>query len=141
MTVNIKARHLCDDIGDVQHQSASLLNMRFLKNSNCVKSKIGLYKSCRPQPDLQFVVQNFFSWGCFGTQIYNLNFEFQNSKFSNDLRWRKNIYESCSSPPDLQLCSWNFFQLRLFRHPNTWFKFWILNFQMTSDKKKYIRKL
>ena len=24
-----------------------------------------------------FVVEIFFSWGCFGTQIYGLNFEFQ----------------------------------------------------------------
>jgi len=27
VTDNIKARHLCDDIGDVQHQGASLLGL------------------------------------------------------------------------------------------------------------------
>jgi len=53
-----------------------------------------------------FIVQNFFSWGCFGTQIYSLNFEFQIFKI---FKWpqmeKKSKYESCSSPPDLQLCS------------------------------------
>jgi len=59
-------------------------------------------------------------------------------KSSNGLRLKNSLYKSCRSQQDLQLCSWNFFQLRLFSHPNTWFKFWISNFQnfqMSSDGK------
>ena len=57
---------------------------------------------------------------------------------SNDLRLKNGLYKSCRSQPDLQFCSWNFFQMRLFWHPNAWFKFRISifqNFQMTSDGK------
>ena len=68
----------------------------------------------------------------------------QFSKNSNGLRLKNDLYKSCRSQPDLQLCSWKFFQLRLFWHPNIWFKILIskfLNFQMTSDGKKVYMKV
>ena len=60
-------------------------------------------------------------------------------KNSNCLRLKNGLYKSCRSQSDQQLCSWKFFQLRLFWYPNTWFKFWISNFQMTSWKKVYMK--
>jgi len=55
---------------------------------------------------INFVVENFFSWGCFGTQIYGLNFEFEIFKWPH---MKKIIYKYCRSRLDLQLYSWNFF--------------------------------
>ena len=86
----IKTRHLYDDIGDVQHQGASplwlfiIFKHTILKNSNCLRLKNGLYKSCRSQPDLQLCSWKFFDSDCFGTQIRGLNFEFQVFKI---FRW------------------------------------------------------
>ena len=60
------------------------------------------------------------------------------------LRLKNGLYKSCRYQSDLQLCSWNFFQLRLFWHTNTWFKFWISNFQnfqMTSYEKNIYMKV
>ena len=81
---NIKARHLCDDIGDVQHQGASTLWLLLIfEHAIIEKFKLSqikklVYKKVVGLNQIyNFVVQNFFNWGCFGTQIYGLNFEFQ----------------------------------------------------------------
>ena len=39
-----------------------------------------------------FVVQIFFNWGCFGTQIYGLNFEFQILKIFKWPQMGKMVY-------------------------------------------------
>ena len=64
-------------------------------------------------PIYNFVVEIFFSWGYFGTQIHGLNFEFQIFKIFKWPHMEKIIYESCRSRPDLQLCSWIFFSFEI----------------------------
>ena len=78
VTSNIKARHLCDDIGDVQHQCASPLTFYNIWTHNFLKIQIVSDKiwSIQKVVGLNYVVEIFFSWGCFGTQIHGLNFEF-----------------------------------------------------------------
>ena len=39
-----------------------------------------------------FVVENFFSWACFGTQIHGLNFEFQIFKIFKWSQMEKKVY-------------------------------------------------
>ena len=83
VTGMIKVRHLCGNIGGVQHQDASLLWLfiifehAILKNSNCLRLKMVYTKVVGLNQINNFVVENFFRWGCFGIQIHGFNFEFQ----------------------------------------------------------------
>jgi len=68
VTGNIKARHLCDDIGDVQYQGASTLGLLLIfEHAIIEKFKLSqikklVYKKVVGLNQIyNFVVQNFFN--------------------------------------------------------------------------------
>ena len=140
------------DIDDGQHQSTSPLwwhrwrvtlrrvnfvtfiniwTYNFLKIQIVSNQKLVYTKVVGLNQIYNFVVQNFFSWGCFGTQIYGLNFKF--SKFSNDLRWKKKVYTNVVARH--QICNFVvkfFFHLRSLQLWNRLYK------TLESDDKRKI---